>query len=117
MVIGYLEYGEVRIYRDLESALLEWSGCEGDILSRVICFYTLSGNFLDPIPEYRIRKWFSFRRKISGLSFVEKSPEEAGEEELIYLLRYEATALANNSYFDSLTGLVGKVMERGGEST
>ncbi|MDC9611597.1 hypothetical protein [Pseudoalteromonas sp. GABNS16H] len=117
MIVGYLEYGEVRIYRDLDSAVLEWNGCENDILSRVISFYTLNGNFLDPIPEYESRKGLTFRRKVSGLSFVEKSAKEAGEDELIYLLRYEATSLAENSYVDSLEGLASKVLEAGGEST
>ena len=117
MIIGYLEYGEVRIYRDLDSAMLEWDGYENDILSRVISFYTLSGNFLDPIPEYKSRSWLNFRNKLSGLSFVEKSAEAAGEDELIYLLRHEATGLVKNSCVDSLDELVQKVLVEGGDST
>lgn len=116
MIIGYLEYGEVRIYRDLDSAMLEWDCCENDILSRVISFYTLSGNFLDPIPEYKSRSWLNFRNKISGLSFVEKIAEAAGEDELIYLLRHEVTRLVKNSGVDSLDELVRKVLVEGADS-
>ena len=105
MIIGYIEDGEVQIYRDLDEALAEWGPYPADIISDVVIFYTLEGKYLEPTPIYSKRKWFQLEPKIVDVTFEERDPKEGQEDEIGYLVHSEALRLKNNLYIDSIEEL------------
>jgi len=105
MIIGIVESGEARLYRDTDAMLLEWRNYLEDLISGVITLYTESGQYLEPLGIYGDRRWYQPRRKLTGVQFLERAPAEAGEDDLGYLLRPEVTHMQGNPFFSSLEEL------------
>ena len=105
MIIGYLETGEVRVYSNLSEAMEEWANFPTDILSDVILFYDLEGQFYQPSPKYAKRRWYQLSSKIESFAFSPCDPKDIHEDTLGYLLHYEATKLQENPHIKSLDAL------------
>lgn len=105
MIIGIVESGEARIYRNIDAVLDEWGSYLEDLLSGVITLYAESGKYLEPSGIYAERRWYQLRRKLSGVQFQERSPGNAGEDELAYMIQFEVTNLQSNPFFNSLEDL------------
>ncbi len=103
MIIGYLEYGEVRIYGSLAHALSEWKyPC--DLLSDVIIFYDSDGTYLRPIANFSPKKWFQLKPRVSSVE-LQRDTGNSEQDSIGYLLMHEASRLAPNPFVSSLEEL------------
>ena len=106
MVIGLMEYGEVRIYDTVEVALAEWGRFPSDLANWVIVFYDEQGRWLEPLITVGPKRWFGLR---SGHATVNLRPNEsidpgAAVEPIGIALR-DAESMLPNKYFQSLDQL------------
>ena len=91
VVIGVLEYGEVRLFESMDQVMKEWGPYGADMASEVIVFYDTNGVWLESV----FTRGFTLRRNTSPDASVDS----------IGLALFEATSLAPNPYFDSLDEL------------
>lgn len=104
MIIGVLEYGEVRIYDDLDAALAEWGPYPSDLLSYVIVLYDENGVWLEPVATPGPRRWLGLRRGIDRVTLRPSvSPRQPVDP--IGLALEEAEDLVPNRHFASLAEL------------
>ena len=92
MIIGVLEYGEIRIFDDIDHVMREWGPYPSDVESGVIIFYDADGVWLEPV---HAGEPFRLRRN--------ESPDETVDS--IDLALFEAETLIPNAYFSSLDEL------------
>ena len=91
MVIGVLEYGEVRLFESMDHVMREWGPYPADVASEVIVFYDTNGVWLEPV----FTRGFTLRRNTTPDASVDS----------LGLALFEATTLAPNPYFGSLDEL------------
>ena len=94
MVIGILEYGEVRLFESLDQVMREWGPYPADVASEVVVFYDTDGVWLEPV----------FSRGIKAFTLRRNTTPDASVDSLGLAL-FEATSLAPNPYFGSLDEL------------
>jgi hypothetical protein len=95
MIIGALEYGEIRIFDDIDHVMREWGPYPSDVESGVITFYDADGVWLEPTDA---SEPFQLSRN--------KNPDETVDS--IALALFEAATLIPNPYFSSLDELRAK---------
>lgn len=105
MIIGLVEHGEVRVYESLEKVMLEWGRFPNDLLSEVIVLYDDDGSWLKPVGVYEPRKFFPWLQKLRSVHFEHASAADEGQDELSYLLAFEAVSVAPNGLVSSLDEL------------
>ena len=91
VVIGVLEYGEVRLFESMDQVMKEWGPYAADVVSEVIVFYDNDGVWLEPV----------FTR---GFKLCRNTNPDASVDS-VNLALFEATSLAPNPYFASLAEL------------
>ena len=94
VVIGVLEYGEVRLFESMDQVMKEWGPYAADVVSEVIVFYDNDGVWLEPV----------FTRGIEAFTLRRNTTPDASVDS-IGLALFEAASLAPNPYFDSLDEL------------
>jgi len=94
MVIGVLEYGEVRLFESMDQVMREWGPYPADVASEVVVFYDTDGVWLEPV----------FSRGIKAFTLRRNTTPDASVDSLGLAL-FEATTLAPNPYFGSLDEL------------
>ncbi len=104
MIIGVLEYGEVRIFDDAVAALREWGAFPRDVLSEVIVFYESDGVWLKPTSWEGPRRWYGLRRGLQRVSLSRSEILDPGVDPLALALA-EASLLIPNRYVSSLQEL------------
>ncbi|MGH1540092.1 MAG: hypothetical protein ACRBHB_06700 [Arenicella sp.] len=109
MIFGYMEYHEMRIYKDLAEVIKEWGNYPIDVLGEVVIFYTESGKYLEPSPVYAKRKWYQIKPSIDHLTFKETVPSEANMDELCYLVHCETSKIFDNKFVNSVDSLKEKI--------
>ena len=71
MVIGVLEYGEVRLYESMDQVMREWGPYPADVASQVIVFYDTDGVWLElGLHESSSAPWAS--RRYQGVYIASK---------------------------------------------
>lgn len=104
MIFGILEYGEVRLFDDLDEVLREWGPYSDDVASETIVFYDADGIWLKPIIGAGPRRWAGMRRgkktfTLERSNLLEPSVDPTG------LALLEATSLLPNRHFRTLEEL------------
>jgi len=94
VVIGVLEYGEVRLFESLDQVMREWGPYPADVASEVVVFYDTDGVWLEPV----------FSRSIKAFTLRRNTTPDASVDS-VGLALFEATSLAPNPYFESLDEL------------
>jgi hypothetical protein len=104
MIIGFIEFGEIRVYEDISHVLDAWAKFPTDLLSDVIVLYDDDGTWLEPVATYRKRKWFPWLKTIESVQLV-RNENDHHQDSLPYLLHNEAKSLATNHLVKSLQEL------------
>lgn len=105
MIIGVLEYGEVRVYAGEADALAEWGSAPEDLASQVIVLYAEDGAVLAPVIEERPRRWFGLARGRPGTAGLRRMSHDDFGVDLLGLAVADAVSMAPNGYFGSLQEL------------
>ena len=92
MIIGVLEYGEIRIFDDVGHVMREWAAYPSDVESGVITFYDADGVWLEPLVANG-----AFRLQPNA------SPDATVDQICVAL--FEATTLIANPHVKSLDEL------------
>jgi hypothetical protein len=105
MIIGVVEYGEVRIFDNIAHVLSEWGQYATDVESEVIVFYDADGAWLEPILTHMPRRWFGLRKGATVFTLHRNIHPESKAIDPISQALNDAETLMPNSYFKSLDEL------------
>ncbi len=103
IVIGVLEYGEVRLYESMDQVMKDWGPYPADVASEVIVFYDTDGVWLEPVFT-RARRRPGLREGIKAFTLRRNTTPDASVDS-IGLALFEATSLAPNRHCNSLDEL------------
>lgn len=103
LVIGVLEYGEVRLYESTDQVLREWGPYPADVASQVIVFYDTDGVWLEPVFTRGGRRP-GLRKGIKAFTLRRNTTPDASVDS-VGLALFEATSLAPNRHCNSLDEL------------
>src|SRR3712207_712904 len=103
MIIGITEYGEVRIYDDLEHVTREWGAYPTDI-GNVIEFYDGTGNWLEPVLSKGPRRWFGLRPGVTSVTLRAAASGAPWVDPLAMAL-HQAISLVPNRHISELSEL------------
>jgi hypothetical protein len=104
MIIGLLEYGEVRIFDSIDEIMARWGSHPTDLSSQVIVFYDSDGVWLEPVVAKGPRRWFGLRDGIEAFT-LRRNAAPADSVDSIGLALFEAATLVANRHFGSLDEL------------
>ncbi len=104
MIIGILEYGEVRVFEHEGAVMQAWRNYPQDLAAQVIVLYDNDGSWLEPVFTPGPRRWFGLLRGTPSVSLRRARALEPGVDP-IGLALLEATTLVPNKYYSSLEEL------------
>ena len=102
VVIGVLEYGEVRLFESMDQVMREWGPYPADVASQVIVFYDADGVWLEPV--FTRGRRLGLREDIKAFTLRRNTTPDASVDSIALAL-FEATSLAPNRHCDSLDEL------------
>ncbi len=104
MIIGVLEYGEVRLFEDEDQLLREWGSYSRDVESGVIVFYDADGVWLEPIVTPSPRRWLGLKRGAETFTLRRNCAPDPSVDPIGVALA-EATSLVSSRHVSSLDDL------------